>query len=68
MRLKDWMHAKGMTSHEFSVLVANQLGRNYFSPKNVENWAQGIRYPRRSAMQAIVAITEYEVTANDFLT
>jgi hypothetical protein len=66
MKLRVWMNANSLTSHDFSVKIASQLGRNYFSLKTVEGWIHGRTIPRRDVMAAIVAVTNGMVTANDF--
>ena len=66
MKLRAWMSANDVKAHDFSVRMAAQLRRNYFSQKTVENWVQGRTIPQREFMNAISEITGGAVTPNDF--
>ena len=61
MTLQEWREARGLTKSELGRLVGAR------SKTTVGRWEAGTRMPSRRHLQAIVALTEGKVTANDFM-
>lgn len=59
MKLTDWLELKDKSPY----WLAPKLG---VEPATVYRWIDGTRFPRREAIEKIVALTNGAVTANDF--
>lgn len=59
MKLKQYLHEKGLTDREFGEAVGA-------SERAVIKWKRGERVPRPDAMSRIIEATSGLVTANDF--
>ena len=66
-KLGEWLTANSMTNKEFAALCAPFMGQATLSERTVESWRAGGMVPRKKALEAIVAVTQGEVTANSFI-
>lgn len=66
-RLGEWMKANRYSDPLFAAEVSKRQPRRPVSAKTVFNWRHGVRVPRAHSMSTIMEITNYEVTANDFV-
>jgi DNA-binding transcriptional regulator YdaS (Cro superfamily) len=60
MKLSDYILQKNMTVAAFAQLIG-------VTPKAVDHWIGGVRYPRPVQMQKIVEATAGAVMPNDFM-
>lgn len=60
MKLQNWMTANGHDDVTFADLHGEA------TPFAVMKWRKGERIPRPAKMQRIAAVTDQQVTANDF--
>ncbi|MET4187657.1 hypothetical protein ABIB86_000394 [Bradyrhizobium sp. JR1.7] len=61
----NWLEAKSLSNQKFAdQMIAAGIN---VSDRTVESWRYGRAMPRKRALEAIFAVTNGEVTANDFV-
>lgn len=65
--LSKWIAEHCNSTSIFRDLVQKEMGMESLSIYTVDGWRNGRRIPRPNAMLAIMAVTNNEITANDFL-
>jgi hypothetical protein len=65
-KLWRWMRDNRYSDPLFAAEISRRQPKPV-TPKTVFNWRHGIRVPRSASMSTIMAITDNQVTPNDFV-
>ena len=65
MKLKNYLHKKNLTQHEFIKIIEDNSGKN-IPQGTLAKWITGMRIPRKDEVKLIYEVTNKLVEPNDF--